>query len=223
MTTEDASAQCSQPEKHEDKPTVLILVRHGNTATTGKVLPGRSPGLNLSDEGVRQAEDVAERLAKTERIAAIYASPLERAQQTAAPLGRRLGMAIETSEHLLECDFGDWTGRELNELYKLPEWIQIQRSPSSFRFPNGESFVEMAGRMSKFVEVAQANHKGEIVIGFSHADPIKTLLCSALGMHLDMFQRLVIATCSVSAISYSSLGPLVLGSNWQKDFSIKVT
>ncbi len=223
MTTEDASAQSSQPEKHEDKPTVLILVRHGNTATTGKVLPGRSPGLNLSDEGVRQAEDVAERLAKTERIAAIYASPLERAQQTAAPLGRRLGMAIETSEHLLECDFGDWTGRELNELYKLPEWIQIQRSPSSFRFPNGESFVEMAGRMSKFVEVAQANHKGEIVIGFSHADPIKTLLCSALGMHLDMFQRLVIATCSVSAISYSSLGPLVLGSNWQKDFSIKVT
>lgn len=212
----------NQSGKQEEKPTLLVLVRHGNTTTTGRVLPGRSPGLTLSEEGVRQAEDVADRLAKIEKVAAIYASPLERAQQTASPLGKRLGIKIETSEHLFECDFGDWTGRELAELYKLPEWGQVQRSPSSFRFPNGESFVEMAGRMSRFVEFIQLEHRGQTVVAYSHADPIKTLLCTALGMHLDMFQRLVIATCSVSAIAYSSSQTLVLGSNWQSEFSIKV-
>ena len=219
---ESTSQDDDQARKPADKPTILVLVRHGNTSTTGKILPGRSPGLNLSPEGVRQAEEVAEQLATVDNIGAIYASPLERAQQTAYPLGKHLGMDIETSENLYECDFGDWTGQELNDLYKLPEWIQVQRSPSSFRFPNGESFVEMAGRMSNFVESIQLKHPGQIVIAYSHADPIKTLLCTALGMHLDMFQRLVIATCSVSAISYSPPGTLVLGSNWQRDFAIKV-
>ncbi len=212
----------NQTDKPEEKPTILVLVRHGNTTTTGRILPGRSPGLNLSPEGVQQAEDVADRLATVGGIAAIYSSPLERAQQTASPLGKRLEMKIETTESLYECDFGDWTGQELKDLYKLPEWIQVQRSPSNFRFPNGESFTEMAGRMSNFVESIRLNHQGQIVVAYSHADPIKTLLCTALGMHLDMFQRLVIATCSVSAIAFSSDGTLVLGSNWQQDFAIKV-
>ena len=84
----------NQAEKPTDKSTVLVLVRHGNTATTGKILPGRSPGLNLSPDGIRQAEEVAEQLATVANIAAIYSSPLERAQQTASPLGKHLGMKI---------------------------------------------------------------------------------------------------------------------------------
>ncbi|NNN18944.1 MAG: phosphoglycerate mutase [Acidimicrobiaceae bacterium] len=222
MANENSTSQKNNPaEKQDEKSTILVLVRHGNTATTGKVLPGRARGLDLSDDGKAQAEEVADRISTIENIAAIYASPLERAQQTAAPLGKRLNLEIRTSDLLYECDFGDWTGQELKELYKLPGWNQVQRSPSLFRFPNGESFVEMAERMSKFVELVQKSHRGQVVVAFSHADPIKTLLCSALGMHLDMFQRLVIATCSVSAISFASGGTLVLGSNWQKDFSIK--
>lgn len=222
MANQDSSAPAgSGNEKPQDKPTVLLLVRHGNTATTGKILPGRSPGLNLSEEGIKQAESVAERLEKTKTIAAIYASPLERAQQTAAPLSSRLGMEIETSDLILECDFGDWTGKELKELYKLPEWNQVQRSPSNFRFPNGESFVDMGARTSRFAEMVQLKHPGETVVAFSHADPIKILLCSALGMHLDMFQRLTIATCSVSVISYAPLVTQVLVSNWQTEFSTK--
>lgn len=216
------NAEEKQTDKADEKPSILVLVRHGNTTTTGKILPGRAPGLNLSEQGLAQARDVAERLAGLDSISAIYASPMERAQQTAAPLGELLGIEIQTSENLYECDFGDWTGRELKELYKLPEWIQVQRSPSNFRFPNGESFVEMAGRMSSFAEMIQLNHKGQIVVAYSHADPIKTILCNALGMHLDMFQRIVVATCSVSAIAYSTSGTLVLGCNWQRDFTIKV-
>ncbi len=223
MANQNSTSQNNgQVEKPEETPTILVLARHGNTTTTGKILPGRSAGLNLSTEGIAQAEAVAEQLAKLENIAAIYASPLERAQQTARPLASRLDMEIHTSELLYECDFGDWTGRELADLYKLQEWNQVQRSPSTFRFPNGESFMEMATRMAKFAELIQLNHQGKIVVAYSHADPIKTLLCSALGMHLDMFQRLVIATCSVSAISFAATGTLVLGSNWQRDFSIKV-
>lgn len=207
----------------KEQPTIIVLVRHGTTPTTGKVLPGRAPGLNLSPEGVTQAKEVADSLAEVKNIDAIYTSPLERAQQTAAPLGSLLKKGVVVSDLLYECDFGDWTGKELKDLCKLEQWSTVQKSPSTFRFPNGESFVEMALRMSNFVEYALANHPGKIVVAYSHADPIKTLLCNALGMHLDMFQRLMVATCSISAISYSSSGPVVLGSNWQKNFSIKVS
>lgn len=217
---DNPSETTETPKEH---PTTIVLVRHGTTPTTGKVLPGRAVGLFLSPEGMTQAKEVAGSLAGVKDIDAIYASPLERAQQTAEPLGSLLKKDVVVNDLLLECDFGDWTGQELKDLYKLEQWNTVQKSPSTFRFPNGESFVEMASRMSKFVEFAQANHPGKIVVAYSHADPIKTLLCNALGMHLDMFQRLMVATCSVSAISYSSSGPVVLGSNWQKNFSIKVS
>lgn len=224
MSTKESKANSkNRPNKPDEKPTVLLLVRHGNTASTGKVLPGRAGGLDLAPDGLAQAEEVAEQLSKIDNVAAIYTSPLARAQQTAEPLARKLGLKAEVSELLFECEFGDWTGRELKELYKLPEWDHIQKTPSTFRFPNGESFMEMVGRMSRFVENVQNKHKGQIVVAFSHADPIKALLCTALGMHLDMFQRLTISTCSVSAISYSTSGPVVLGSNWLKNLSFKVS
>lgn len=223
MTQENATEQPTTNSENETKPTTLLIVRHGNTETTGKVLPGRAPGLTLSDFGKRQAEEVAEKLASIEGIAGIYSSPLERAQQTAAPLSTALSKKVEINELLYECDFGDWTGRDLKDLYKLPEWSQVQKSPSTFRFPNGESFVEMSTRMSKFVEFICAKYEGQIVVAYSHADPIKTVLCNALGMHLDMFQRLMVGTCSVSAISYSSSGPVVISSNWQQTLSTKVS
>lgn len=208
--------------KSEAKPTIIVLVRHGLTPTTGKILPGRAPGLHLSEEGMGQAKEVGQLLSELDQISSIYSSPLERAQETASPLGQMLSKNIEVDDLLVECDFGEWTGKDLTELYKLPEWVQVQKSPSTFRFPNGESFTEMNARMSAFVEKVTTRHAGELVVAFSHADPIKVLLCSALGMHLDMFQRLMVNTCALSAISYSSSGPVVLGSNWQKNIPVKV-
>lgn len=210
-------------EATNESPTTLLLVRHGNTPTTGKILPGRAVGLDLSDQGLQQAHEVAQQLSQLDGIAAIYSSPLERAQQTAAPLAKLISKEVQISELLYECDFGEWTGRELKELYKLPEWQQVQKSPSTFRFPSGESFMEMQSRAAAFVEFVQREHKGQVVVAYSHADPIKTFLCNALGMHLDMFQRLMVGTCSVSAISYTSSGPVVLGSNWHKLLSVKVS
>ena len=191
------------PETQEPVTTRLILVRHGKTATTGQVLPGRAHGLLLAEEGRSQAEEVAKELAFIDKIAAIYSSPLERAMETAAPLAAARQMVPAVDERLYECDFGAWTGRRLDELTKLPEWHVVQHSPSRFAFPEGESFRSMSGRMIDFLEWVHASHRGETVVAFSHADPIKALVAHCLGMHLDSFQRIVISTAGMTGISIS--------------------
>jgi probable phosphoglycerate mutase len=189
------------------------MVRHGRTPTTGKVLPGRAPGLNLSADGIAEAERVAERIAAIAKVDAVYASPLERARQTAAPIGRALGKKVVIHKGLLECDFGAWTGASLTSLMKKKEWTTVQKAPSTFRFPNGESFTEMQTRMVSALDDIRSHHPGKVVVCVSHADPIKAAVAHAMGTHLDLFQRIVISTCSVSAVSYSLAGPVVLTVN----------
>ena len=198
-------------------PTLVLLVRHGQTPTTGRVLPGRAPGLRLADKGHAQAEAVAARIAALQdgkrKIAAVYASPLERTQETAAPIAKALGLRVRRARGLLECDFGDWTGQDLKKLVKLPEWRTVQRNPSGFRFPGGESFPEMQTRICSALDTMRADHPGQTVVAVSHADPIKAAVASAMGTHLDLFQRIVVAPCSVSAVLYGADGPIVLAVN----------
>jgi probable phosphoglycerate mutase len=193
--------------------TVVLLVRHGQTPTTGTTLPGRAKGLHLSDKGRHQAETVAERIDGIRRVAAVYTSPLERTRETAAPIGRAVRQRPRVDRGLLECDFGSWTGRPLKELRKLPEWKTVQRYPSGFRFPDGESFSEMQTRITGTLGRLVSRHPGETIVAVSHADPIKAAVADALGTHLDLFQRIVIAPCSVTAIWFSSEGPAVLTTN----------
>ena len=193
--------------------TLVLLVRHGQTPTTGKLLPGRAAGLHLADAGHEQAAAVAARIAELRGVAAVYASPLERTRETAAPIGRALGQKVAVHKGLLECDFGDWTGAQLSDLMKKPEWATVQRAPSTFRFPNGESFTEMQTRMVSALDDIRSRHPGGTVVCVSHADPIKAAVAHAMGTHLDLFQRIVIGTCSVSAIAYSAHGPVVLTVN----------
>jgi probable phosphomutase (TIGR03848 family) len=192
---------------------MVLLVRHGQTPTTGRVLPGRAPGLHLSDDGRRQAEAAATRIARVERVAAVYASPLERARETALPIARARGLAVRIERGLLELDVGRWTGSRLDRLSKRPEWTTVQRYPSGFRFPEGESFFEMQARMTAALARMVERHRGGIVVAVSHADPIKAALAHALGMHLDLFQRLAIAPGSITTIVYGASGPTVLGMN----------
>ena len=194
-------------------PTVVLYVRHGQTPTTGKVLPGRTPGLHLADEGRAQAEAAAQRIAELKRVDAVYASPLERAKETAAPIGAARGLKVQTERGLLECDFGEWTGGELKALMKLPEWRTVQRYPSGFQFPGGESFTDMQTRIVDAIARLRARHAGGVVVAVSHADPIKAAVAHALGTHLDLFQRIVISPCSISAVWYSPGGPAVLATN----------
>lgn len=195
------------------RPTTVLLVRHGRTPTTGKVLPGRAKGLHLSDEGRRQAEAAAERIASLGSVDALYCSPLERTRETAAPIAKALGTRAVTDRGLLECDFGDWTGESLAKLSKLPEWRTVQQAPSTFRFPNGESFTEMQVRIVSAIDRLRAQHPGGTIVCVSHADPIKAVIAHAVGTHIDLFQRIVVSTCSISALSWFDGGPVVLAVN----------
>lgn len=193
--------------------TLVLLVRHGQTPTTGSTLPGRAKGLHLADTGRAQAEAVAARIGALSNVDAVYASPLERTRETAAPIGRAVGQRVRVDKGLLECEFGEWTGRKLSELNKLPEWQTVQRYPSGFRFPGGESFSEMQQRMVATLDRLGAAHRGKAVVLVSHADPIKAAVAHALGTHLDLFQRIVVSPCSVTAILQTPTGPVVLAVN----------
>lgn len=192
--------------------TLLLLVRHGQTPTTGAVLPGRAKGLHLSDTGRAQADAAAERIASFgDRVAAVYASPLERTRETAAPIAAALGLRVTVERGLLEADFGEWTGAELKQLMKLPAWRVVQHRPSTFTFPGGESFGAMQLRIWDTVRRLAGAHPGKVVVAVSHADPIKAAVAQAMGCHLDLFQRIVVSPCSVTAIAAGDgVGPMVL-------------
>jgi len=199
--------------------TTVLLVRHGQTPTTGTTLPGRARGLHLAETGRAQAANAAERIAALAKVTAVYASPLERTRETAAPIAKSLGLRVVVDKGLLECDFGEWTGAKLSDLRKRPEWKTVQQYPSGFRFPEGESFAEMQVRMTATLARLAARHRGETIVAVSHADPIKAALADALGTHLDLFQRIVISPCSVTAIWYSTGGPAVLTANSTGDLT----
>ncbi|HJM27786.1 MAG: histidine phosphatase family protein [Acidimicrobiales bacterium] len=193
--------------------TLVVLVRHGHTPTTGKVLPGRAKGLHLSPEGKSQAEKVADHFSVVNGIAAVYSSPMERTIETAKPIANSVGVKVRRHRGLIEADFGSWTGKKLSDLRKLPDWKQVQNNPSGFRFPSGESFLEIQSRIAKAIADIVEEHRGEIVVAVSHADTIKTLIATALGTPLDLFQRINISPCSVSPILYGPSSPHVLAVN----------
>lgn len=194
------------------KPTTILMVRHGQTPTTGKVLPGRAKGLHLAGLGHEQAKIAALRIAEL-NIDAVYSSPLERAKETAAPISAACGLKTQIERGLFECDFGDWTGKQLKDLMKLPEWQSVQRAPSTFRFPNGESFTEMQTRMVNALDKLRKLHPGGTIVCVSHADTIKAAVAHAMGTHIDLFQRIVISPASISAVTWHAGGPIVLAVN----------
>jgi probable phosphoglycerate mutase len=169
-------------------------------------------GLHLSETGRAEAEAVAERFRGLE-VAAVYASPLERARETAAPIARALGKEVVVERGLVECDYGEWTGAQLSALRRLPEWKTLQRYPSGFRFPGGESFQELQARFEGAVSRICARHQGQAIIAVSHADCIRVAVALALGVPLDLFQRVVVSPCSTSVVVYGQDGPSVLAVN----------
>ena len=190
-------------DKKSPPSTIVLLVRHGLTPTTGVKLPGRARGLHLSEQGRKQVEAAAARIAKIEKVVAIYSSPLERARETAGIIAKARNMAVRIERGLLEVDIGKWTGLSLREAAAKAEWRAVQQHPSGFRFPGGESFTEMQARVTGALARIVARHTGKIVVAVSHADPIKAAVAHAIGTPLDLFQRIVIGTASISALAYS--------------------
>lgn len=188
----------------------LLLVRHGLTAMTGPVLAGWTPGVHLNDTGREQAAALAGRLTQVP-VAAIVSSPLERCQETAAALAAgRDGLHVQTDERLGECKYGDWTGQELKKLAKDPLWKVVQAHPSAAAFPGGEALRDTQIRAVDAVRARNADLGEDATwIAVSHGDVIKAIVADALGVHLDMFQRIQIDPCSLTVIRYTPLRPFV--------------
>jgi len=195
--------------------STVVLLRHGLTAMTGPVLTGRTPGVHLDDRGRAQADAVAARLAGV-RLAALVSSPLERCQETVAPVAAATGLAIATEPRLIECGYGDWTGQELKKLAKDPLWKVVQSHPSGVTFPgpDGESLRAAQARAVDAIRSWNAQLGPDAVwLACSHADVIKSIVADALGLHLDEFQRIVIDPCSVTVINYTPTRPFVVRVN----------
>ncbi len=197
-----------------------ILVRHGRTtANATGVLAGRTAGVRLDELGQQQAKAAGERLGVLP-LATVVTSPLERCRQTAtAILAAQAGPGKVTTERgLLECDYGEWQGEQLKMLAKHALWPSIQSQPSSVTFPGGESMVAMSSRAVSAVrrhDAAVADEHGDAAtwVAVSHGDIIKAIVADALGMHLDLFQRINIDPASITIIRYTSARPYVLSVN----------
>ncbi|MER6519490.1 histidine phosphatase family protein [Streptomyces sp. NPDC001553] len=193
----------------------LILVRHGrSTANTAGLLAGWTPGVALDERGAEQAAALPGRLAGVP-LAAVVSSPLQRCRETLAPLlAARPELTEHTDDRIGECHYGDWSGRKLSELADEPLMKIVQQHPSAASFPGGESMRAMQARAVDAVREWDARieeeHGGDAVfLMCSHGDIIKSLVADALGMHLDLFQRIHVDPCSVTAIRYTTTRPFV--------------
>ena len=200
--------------------TTVLLVRHGLTATTGRVLTGRMPGIGLDDRGQAQAQALADRLAPLQ-LDAIVCSPLERCQQTAQAIAKdrpkdRPENHIETDDRLTECGYGDWTGQPLEQLSKEPLWRVVQAHPSAVTFPgdDGESMRDMQHRAVAAVRDWNSRLGGDATyLICSHGDVIKAIIADSLGLHLDQSQRIQADPCSLTVIRYTPLRPFLVRMN----------
>lgn len=198
----------------------LVLVRHGrSTANTSGVLAGRTGGVHLDDVGRQQAERVSARLGRVPLVA-VVSSPLQRCRETAGALlaGQVTPPALQVERALNECDYGDWQGRSLRELSKEKLWRVVQQQPSAAGFPGGETMAQMQARATAAVrridrEVTEAHGAGAVWVAVSHGDVIKAVLADALGLHLDLFQRIQVDPASASMVRYGDERPHVLGVN----------
>jgi probable phosphomutase (TIGR03848 family) len=199
--------------------TTVLLVRHGLTSSTGQVLTGWTPGISLDERGRAQAKALAERLAPLP-LAAIVTSPLDRCRQTAEAIAGRqqAGPAGELTveDRVGECRYGDWTGKELKELAKDPLWPVVQAHPSAVRFPGaeGETMLGMQYRAVSAIREWNAKLGGDATyVVCSHGDVIKAIVSDALGLHLDMCQRIQVDPCSLTVVRYTQLRPFLVRMN----------
>jgi probable phosphomutase (TIGR03848 family) len=195
--------------------TTVLLIRHGRTtANATGILAGRAPGVELDERGREQAAALAKRIAEVP-LAAVVSSPLERTRQTAdALLADRVGIPLHLEPDLAECDYGDWTGRELKTLAKEPLWRVVQGHPAGAAFPGGESMAAMSARAVTAVRRwNETLGESAVYAVVTHGDLIKAIAADALGMHLDLFQRIQADPCSVTAINYTPGRPFVVRLN----------
>ncbi len=201
--------QTSKPQK----PTTVLFIRHGeNEWTKTHKLAGRTPGVHLNEQGRKQAKALGKRLGEVS-LDVIYASPMERTVETAKAIAKHHNLKVNKRDGLLEVDYGDWTGEKIADLAKKKSWHTIQYHPSGASFPGGETMYQMQTRFVQDVNALVAQHIGQTIALVGHADLIKSAVAHYLGVHFDLFQRIVISTASITTIAFTPAGPRVISVN----------
>lgn len=202
----------TKTNKADDKTqtTTILLIRHGENEWTKKhKLAGRTPDVHLNGQGQEQAEALGKRLSTTP-LNAIYASPLERTMETAQVIAGHHNLTVIPQKELLEVDYGKWTGKAIKKLTRKKKWRTIQHQPTWAKFPGGETMLGMQTRMVEQINKLVKQHPDQTIAVVGHADLIKAAVAHYLGLHFDLFQRIVISTASITAINFSPLGTRVL-------------
>jgi probable phosphoglycerate mutase len=194
----------------------LVLIRHAHSQSNASgVLSGRLPNIHLSEKGIKQSQQLSERLGNF-AIAQLRVSPMERCFETISPwlndvvLKNSPDFEPIIDPSLNEVDYGHWSGKKLITLARKKEWRTVQESPSRMYFPGGEGIAQMQSRAMSVVHELATLPDSKTAVIVSHGDVIKSIVASALGTHLDEFQRIIIDPASVSVLDYSGIKPRVL-------------
>lgn len=194
--------------------TTILLIRHAvnDYVKTGK-LAGRLAGVRLNEEGVAQAEALGRRLAEAP-LHCIYSSPMERTMETAAAIAaHHPSLTVQACEDITEVEYGDWQGKAIGDLQRRKMWGVVQEYPSRAVFPNGETMRAVQVRIVNAIEAFLQHHPEQMIALVFHADLIKMALAHFLGMHLDVFQRIVISPASISTLHLGHSRPFIVGVN----------
>jgi probable phosphomutase (TIGR03848 family) len=198
---------------------VILLIRHGeNDYVKKRMLAGRLPGVHLNQNGIQQANLLAEKL-KGAPVKAVYSSPLDRTMETAEPIAKALSLEVIPEEGLNEVDSGDWQGQKLGQLRRSKEWKVVQGAPSRFRFPEGEYFSEAQLRIANTLQKISSQHSPKnLIICVSHSDPIRLAIAYFIGLPLDFFQRLQVSPASITTLMIGERGSSLLSMNNEISF-----
>jgi probable phosphomutase (TIGR03848 family) len=188
----------------------IVLLRHAHsTANNSGILAGQIAGISLSKDGVRQAENLVERIGKSS-FDSIRVSPMQRCEETINPwISSRFSRGVENyllDDGLIEMNYGLWSGRKLSSLRREPLWKLIQATPSKVKFPEGERFTAMQRRALTSVQEAVSSKKNGTHLLVSHGDVIKAIIAGLINLKLDNFQSLVIDPASISILDVDSQG-----------------
>lgn len=182
--------------------TTFIFLRHAiSQANEEGILAGRLPGINLSQKGNRQANEISKYL-QALKIDRVISSPLERCLQTIDPFLSNAHLKVHKDEAFIEMDYGNWSGQKLSSLSKNKDWKVVQKKPSTFKFPKGESFAAAQRRVEKGMASLAKSHPKKTLLVVSHGDIIKMVAAKTLNLSLDDFQRIVIDPASISILSW---------------------
>ncbi len=184
----------------------LLLVRHGLNDAVGERLAGRDMSVHLNEQGIKQAQCIAEWLAD-KKVSVILSSPLTRAMETAEPLAAMIGVAILECDPLVEVDYGDWAGKTYEELEKTPAWLEVIRTPNRMQFLHGESIDQIEERLSNFLDFLQTAYtEDEVVVCYSHADILAIMTAICMGLPMENYQRITISPGSITALTHTKHG-----------------